>query len=102
MLEPIITQLQNKLYESVFDNLKELLASNSSTFNLATTRGSLQPKESAFDDLITAAAQRYNLDLSLLKAVVQAESNFSAGCFYGWSERINATYGWNCSPVGRY
>ena len=78
MLEPIITQLQNKLYESVFDNLKELLASNSSTFNLATTRGSLQPKESAFDDLITPAGKRYNLDLSLLKVVVQAESNFSA------------------------
>ncbi|HRV90547.1 MAG TPA: lytic transglycosylase domain-containing protein [Anaerolineae bacterium] len=78
MLEPIMTQLQNKLYQSVFDNLKGLLAGNSNTLNFANTGGSLQPKESAFDNLITAAAQRYNLDLSLLKAVVQAESNFSA------------------------
>ncbi|MCB0213037.1 MAG: lytic transglycosylase domain-containing protein [Anaerolineae bacterium] len=77
MLEPIITQLQRKLYQSTFNDLKELVTNNSPRFNFAA-RGLLKPKESAFDELIAAAAQRYNLDFSLLKAVVHAESNYSA------------------------
>ncbi|MCB0197059.1 MAG: lytic transglycosylase domain-containing protein [Anaerolineae bacterium] len=78
MLEPIITQLQRKLYQSTFNDLKELITSNSPRFNLTAAHGSFKPKESAFDDLITVAAHRYNLDFSLLKAVVHAESNYSA------------------------
>lgn len=78
MLEPIMAQWQRKLYRSVIDNLQGLLANGLSGLGFATRSGAnLQARPSAFDDLLVAAAQRYNLDPALLKAVAQVESNFS-------------------------
>jgi soluble lytic murein transglycosylase-like protein len=74
MLEPILTQLQKALYQTVLGDLQNLLGN--SALSSADTR-SLSAQPSAFDDLIAGAAQRYGLDPALLKAVVQTESNFS-------------------------
>ena len=79
MLEPVITQLQNKLYKSVLDNLRSLITDSSGGMGVFKgSASSLRARPSAFDDLIMAAAQRHNLDPTLLKAVVQTESNFSS------------------------
>lgn len=78
MIEPISLLLQKKLYESIFNDLQKLIASGLTSAGLASDAPP-GVRRSAFDDLITAAAQRHDLDPSLLKALVQAESNFSPG-----------------------
>jgi soluble lytic murein transglycosylase-like protein len=71
MIEPVFTQLQKSLYQTVLNRLASLLD------RASQPGGSLQARSSAFDGLIQQAAQRHDLDPALLKAVVQAESNFS-------------------------
>lgn len=75
MLEPIFTQLQGLLYQSALEDLRILLNGLSSSSYPGGP--SLKAHPSAFDEMILAAAQRYDLEPSLLKSVVQAESNFS-------------------------
>ena len=77
MLEPVMSKLQGEMYQSVFNELRELWANGLSGAGWAGA-SSLQACPSEFDDLITGAAQRHNLDPALLKAVAQIESNFSA------------------------
>lgn len=77
MLEPIFNQLQSQLYKSVLDDLRALLVGGTDDGVSGGTGIQFKARPSAFDDLIAAAAQRNNLDPALLKAVVQAESNFS-------------------------
>lgn len=74
MLEPILAKWQKQLYKSVLDNLVGLLGNHSTGGGGGS---SFQPRASEFDGLIASAAARYDLDQNLLKAVVQAESNFS-------------------------
>jgi soluble lytic murein transglycosylase-like protein len=77
MLEPILAQLQKTLYQSVLGNLQTMFTNALS--GVGAAGGSpFVARPSAFDDLITAAAQRYDMDPALLKAVVHTESNFSA------------------------
>jgi soluble lytic murein transglycosylase-like protein len=71
MLTPIFTQLQNLLYESIFNSLRGLISQQSSSYS------PISGNPSDFDELIDSAAQRYDLDPNLVKAVVKAESNFS-------------------------
>ncbi len=74
MIDPILSQLQHSLLESVLSSLESLLGGQ----NLRPGSGKmLQARASEFDNLISAAAQKHGLDESLLKAVVQAESNFT-------------------------
>jgi soluble lytic murein transglycosylase-like protein len=75
MLEPIFTQLQGLLYQSALEDLRTLLSGLSDSSYPAGP--SLKARSSAFDEMILAAAQRHDLEPGLLKAVVQAESNFS-------------------------
>ncbi len=76
MLEPVLTQLQKALYQTVLGDLQTLLTTARS--GVGNSDGpSLHAQPSVFDDLIITAAQRHDLDPALLKAVVQAESNFS-------------------------
>jgi soluble lytic murein transglycosylase-like protein len=78
MFEPIMTQLQNNLYKSVLDNLRSLISNGSYKVSGGSgNNSSFQARPSAFDDLISAAAQRHGVEPALLKAVVQTESNFS-------------------------
>jgi soluble lytic murein transglycosylase-like protein len=76
MLEPILAKLQHELYQSVLEDLRSLLTKGLPGAGSAGA-SSLYARPSEFDDLIVAAAQRYNLDPTLLKAVVQTESNFA-------------------------
>jgi len=73
MLEPVFTELQRSLYQAVLDKLSSLVDRTSAA------GGALQARPSAFDGLIEQAAQQFDLDPALLKAVVQTESNFSPG-----------------------
>jgi len=72
MIEPIMAELQRTLYLSLLDKLAALMS------GMAPNGSTLKPRASAFDGLIAQAAQRYDLDFALLKAVVQVESGFSA------------------------
>jgi soluble lytic murein transglycosylase-like protein len=74
MLEPILAQLQKSLYQTVLGNLQAALAGSLPS---GASGPALVARPSAFDDLIAAAAGRHNVDPALVKAVVQAESNFS-------------------------
>jgi soluble lytic murein transglycosylase-like protein len=73
MLEPIFAQLQHQILQSLLANLRDLLTISNSAGNF----GRLQGHPSAFDDTLKAAAERYDLDPTLLKAIAHAESNFS-------------------------
>lgn len=77
MIEAIFTQLQSQMYESVLKDLRQLL-SGMSTTGLSGSFPILKARTSEFDALIDAAADKYNLDPTLLKAVAHAESNLSA------------------------
>jgi soluble lytic murein transglycosylase-like protein len=77
MIEPIMAQLQQKLYQSVMDNMQGLLTGVFPGKGFAADSKSLQARVSEFDNLIAAAAQRYDLDPALLKAVAHAESNLA-------------------------
>lgn len=76
MIEPILSKLQHQLFESVLNNLQSMFAGQA----YGATGGGplLQARPSEFDSLIREAAEQNNVDPSLLKAVVHAESNFSA------------------------
>jgi soluble lytic murein transglycosylase-like protein len=78
MIEAIFTQLQSQMYESVLNDLRQLL-SGLSTGSLSSNFPTLKARASEFDAMIDAAADRYNLDPALLKAVAHAESNLAAG-----------------------
>ena len=71
MLERIYAQLQEKMYQSVLDKLHVLIGQSSGQYRSAGAHSS------TFDDLIGMAARRYDLDASLIKAVIHAESGFS-------------------------
>lgn len=73
MLEPILAQFQQQLYQSVIDTLRGLMTGLGS--NSSNTR--LQAHSSEFDQIFQATAQRYSLDPALLKAVAHAESGFA-------------------------
>ncbi len=73
MLEPILSQIQHKLLESILGNMQSLWSGRSQQ----SGGSSLKARASEFDTLIADTAQKYGLDPSLLKAVAQAESNFS-------------------------
>ena len=78
MIEPIMAQLQQKIYQSVMNNMQSLLTDVFPGKGFAIgDKTSLQARASEFDDLITAAAQRYDLDPALLKAIAHAESNLA-------------------------
>lgn len=77
MIEPIMAQLQQKLYQSVMENMQSLLTGVFPGKGFAADGQSLQARASEFDGLIAAAAQRYELDPALLKAVAHAESNLA-------------------------
>ena len=74
MLDSIMTQLQRTLYENVLSKLKNTLTGNHSTGYVG---GNFTAHASAFDQIFTEVANRYDLDPALLKAVAHAESNFS-------------------------
>lgn len=74
MIEPILSQLQHRLLESVLTNLESLLGGARLQAGNSTA---LKARPSEFDDLIVSAARKHGLDPSLLKAVAQAESNFA-------------------------
>jgi soluble lytic murein transglycosylase-like protein len=75
MLESIWARLQQDMVRSLLENLQGYLGSGSTGYG----RGAgLQAQPSAFDGLIQEAAERNGLDSALLKAVVHAESGFSA------------------------
>jgi len=74
MFEPIMAQLQRKLYQSVLGNLQSLLSRPQTG---GTGGAGFKAHPSQFDDLIQQAAQQFQLDPALLKAVAHAESNFS-------------------------
>jgi len=76
MLDPIMAQLQHQLYNSALKDLEALLQNGLGLFSGQGSTFKARPSE--FDQLLTDAAQRYDLDPALLKAVAQAESNFSA------------------------
>jgi soluble lytic murein transglycosylase-like protein len=76
MLEPIMAQLQQQLYQSVLNDLRGMLSGGLRLFS--GQGSSLTARSSEFDHMLTDAAQRYNLDPALLKAVAQTESNFSS------------------------
>jgi soluble lytic murein transglycosylase-like protein len=76
MLEPVLAQIQQSIYQSVLEKLRAVLAGALSGGGVSST-GPLQPCASAFDDIIAAAAERHDVDQALLKAIVQAESSFS-------------------------
>ncbi len=73
MLEPILAQFQQQLYQSVLDTLRGLMTG----FSGSGSNGRLQAHASEFDQIFEATAQRYGLDPALLKAVAHAESAFS-------------------------
>ena len=75
MLEPIFARIQKNIYSSLLQDIISSLSGNRSF--IKTDTRSLQARSSEFDTLITTAAQKYDLDPALLKAMVQAESNFS-------------------------
>jgi soluble lytic murein transglycosylase-like protein len=76
MIDPIMARLQRQLYNSVLKDLESILQKGLGIFS--GQGSSLKARSSEFDQLLTDAAQRYNLDPSLLKAVAQTESNFSS------------------------
>ena len=76
MLDPIMAQLQHQLYNSVLKDLESILKNGLGLFSKQGS--SLKARSSEFDQLLTDAAQRYDLDPALLRAVAQTESNFSA------------------------
>lgn len=76
MLDPIMAQLQHQLYNSVLKDLESILKNGLGLFSKQGS--SLKARPSEFDQLLTDAAQRYDLDPALLRAVAQTESNFSA------------------------
>jgi soluble lytic murein transglycosylase-like protein len=76
MIDPIMARLQRQLYNSVLKDLESILQKGLGIFS--GQGSSLKARPSEFDQLLTDAAQRYNLDPSLLKAVAQTESNFSS------------------------
>lgn len=71
MLEPIMAQLQHQILQSLLADLRGLLSRGYGG------AGGMKAHSSDFDHMLEAAAQRYDLDPALLKAVAQAESNFS-------------------------
>ncbi len=71
-----MSQIQQQMFQSVLKDLQALLGSGWSGNNYGNG-SSLQARPSEFDDLIEEAARRFSLDPTLLKAVVQTESNFS-------------------------
>jgi soluble lytic murein transglycosylase-like protein len=75
MLEPIFARIQKNIYSVLLQDAISNLNGNRS-FVKGDAR-SLQARPSEFDEIIDAAAQKYDLDPALLKAMVQAESNFS-------------------------
>lgn len=73
MLEPIFAELQGQILQSLIADLRGLLTNNFSN----TGPRALHARPSEFDNILAEAAQRYGIDPALLKAVAQAESNFS-------------------------
>jgi soluble lytic murein transglycosylase-like protein len=72
MLEPVLTHLQRAVYDSLYETLVSLVNTSSQTES-----GLNNVHPSSFDDFITQAAEKYELDPALVKAVVHAESNFT-------------------------
>ena len=77
MLEPIFAQIQKDIYGLL---LRDLVSKFDTALSKTgrTNQRLMEARQSEFDHLIVASAEKYNLDPALLKAVVQAESNFSA------------------------
>ena len=78
MLEPILAQMQQDLIRAVLGNLQTWLAGTAtSSVPVRASQNLRQWVPSAFDDMIEEAANRYDIDSALVKAVVKAESGFS-------------------------
>lgn len=75
MLEPIITQLQQRLFQSLLGNLFNIFSQQRAGNTTGYHR--FVAKTSEFDNLFQQTAQKYGLDPALLKAVAHSESNFS-------------------------
>lgn len=76
MSEPIIARIQKQIYSTVLGEAIDNVGQRRQHISLPSGL-QFRAAPSAFDDLITDAAARYDLDASLVKAVVQAESNFA-------------------------
>jgi len=81
------SQFQMVMYQLLFTLLNERLSNNSDSTTQAdaadvtATAGSTKNTETVsgkFSEIITAAAEKYDVDASLIKAVIKAESNFDA------------------------
>jgi soluble lytic murein transglycosylase-like protein len=82
------SQMQMVMYQLIFTLLSEKLNSTSSTSTTAatadvsattsSTSSSSSSVSGKFADLIAEAADKYNVDADLIKAVIKAESNFNA------------------------
>lgn len=77
----ISSQFQMVMYQLLFTLLNDRLNNTCSTTqaeaaDVGVTFGSISGK---FSDLINSAAQKFNVDADLIKAVIKAESNFNAG-----------------------
>jgi soluble lytic murein transglycosylase-like protein len=77
MLEPIIAQLQQKLFQSLFSNIFSNIFSKQTGGAWAGGGYRFKARASEFDALFEETAQKYGLNPALLKAVAQSESNFS-------------------------
>ncbi len=82
------SQFQMVIYQLLFTMLNESSSSTSSSStqaepaDVSATASSSSGKSSSvsgkFSDLINAAAEKFNVDADLIKAVIKAESNFDA------------------------
>lgn len=72
-----LQSVMTRLIQQVLQRLDELNAGRSASLGESETYTDPAPGEpAAFDRLIQQASARYGVDVSLVKAVVQAESNF--------------------------
>lgn len=57
--------------------LQQAMPTSSAVVNVSEGDFRLPSKENRFDHLITEAAQKYDVDVDLIRAVIRAESNFN-------------------------
>lgn len=72
MLMYLMSPLQYLLFRALIAQLYEMISKNQDRLRSRT-----DPRATQFAEFIAQAAQRYNLDPALLKAVIKAESNFN-------------------------